>query len=147
MDRLFEDSFIPRTMSGFAGRGVDSNLYETPEGFVLQVPMPGVKPDDVELTVQQDTVTLKWETRTTIPEGATTHWIGFQHGQFQQTFTEFWTFIRRSDAKSTAGQTTLNPTCASCGAPLTIKDGKCAYCGAFARTSSSDWVVDTIEQQ
>jgi HSP20 family protein len=87
MDRLFEDSFIPRTMSGFAVRGVASNLYETPEGFVLQVPMPGVKPEDVELTVQQDTVTLKWETKTTIPEGATTHWSGFQHGQFQQTFT------------------------------------------------------------
>jgi hypothetical protein len=66
--------------------------------------------------------------------------------QFQQTFTEYWTFIRRSDAKSTAGQTTLNATCSSCGAPLQLKDGKCAYCGAFARTSSSDWVVDTIEQ-
>jgi predicted lipid-binding transport protein (Tim44 family) len=66
--------------------------------------------------------------------------------QYQQTFTEYWTFIRRGDAKSTAGQTTLAPSCASCGAPLQIKDGKCAYCGAFARTSSSDWVVDTIEQ-
>jgi hypothetical protein len=66
--------------------------------------------------------------------------------QSQQTFTEFWTFIRRSDAKSTAGQTTLSSTCASCGAPLNIVQGKCSYCGAFARTSSSDWVVDTIEQ-
>jgi predicted lipid-binding transport protein (Tim44 family) len=66
--------------------------------------------------------------------------------QGQQTFTEFWTFIRRADAKSTAGQTTLSPTCASCGAPLNIVQGKCSYCGAFARTSSSDWVVDTIEQ-
>ncbi|HXW77811.1 MAG TPA: Tim44-like domain-containing protein, partial [Candidatus Eremiobacteraceae bacterium] len=66
--------------------------------------------------------------------------------QFQQTFTEYWTFIRRADAKTVAGQTTLASTCASCGAPLTLKDGKCSYCGAYARTSSSDWVVDTIEQ-
>jgi hypothetical protein len=66
--------------------------------------------------------------------------------QAQQTFTEFWTFIRRGDAKSTAGQTTLSSTCASCGAPLSIANGKCSYCGAYARTSSSDWVVDTIEQ-
>lgn len=66
--------------------------------------------------------------------------------QGQHTFTEFWTFIRRGDATSTAGKTTLASTCASCGAPLTIVNGKCSYCGAYARTSSSDWVVDTIEQ-
>jgi hypothetical protein len=66
--------------------------------------------------------------------------------QYRQTFTEFWTFIRRGDQKSTAGQTTLSPTCPSCGAPLTVTQGKCDYCGAYARTSSSDWVVDTIEQ-
>ena len=66
--------------------------------------------------------------------------------QSQQTFTEFWTFIRRADAKSTAGQTTLSASCPSCGAPLSVVNGKCSYCGAFARTSSSDWVVDTIEQ-
>jgi len=27
-----------------------------------------------------------------------------------------------------------------------VTQGKCDYCGAYARTSSSDWVVDTIEQ-
>lgn len=66
--------------------------------------------------------------------------------KYQQTFTEYWTFIRRGDAKSTAGQTTLASTCPSCGAPLKVTQGKCDYCGAYARTSSADWVVDTIEQ-
>ena len=65
---------------------------------------------------------------------------------FRQTFTEFWTFIRRGDARSTAGDTTLASSCPSCGAPLHLVNGKCEYCGAYARTSSSDWVVDTIEQ-
>lgn len=85
MDRLFEDSFITR--SGFGGRGVGSNLYETAEGFILQVPMPGVNPDAVEITAQQDTLSLKWETKTQIPENATTHWSGFTTGQYQQSFT------------------------------------------------------------
>jgi len=87
MDRLFEDSFIPRAMNNFVGRSVAANLYETPDGFILQVPMPGTNPDAVEITVQQDTLSLKWEIKPMVPEGATVHWNGFQHGQFQQTFT------------------------------------------------------------
>ena len=87
MDRLFEDSFISPRMGQWAGRGTPANLYETSDGFILQLPLPGVKPEDVDITIQQDTVSLKWETKTYIPEGATTHWSGFQAGQYQQTFT------------------------------------------------------------
>jgi HSP20 family protein len=88
MDRLFEDSFIsPRITGNFGGQGVAANLFEAPEGFILQIPMPGVKPEDVEITAQQDTLSLKWETKTYVPEGATAHWHGFQSGQFQQSFT------------------------------------------------------------
>ncbi len=87
MDRLFEDSFIsPRV--GFVGsRGLAANLYETAEGFTLQIPMPGVHPEDVEITAQQDTLSLKWQTKVETPEGATVHWNGFQSGQYQQSFT------------------------------------------------------------
>ena len=86
MDRLFEDSFIPRT--GFSnGRGANANLYETDEGFVLQIPMPGVNPNDVEITAQQDTLSLKWTTNLKAPENATEHWHGFNNGQYQQSFT------------------------------------------------------------
>lgn len=85
MDRLFEDSFIPRV--GFGGRGVASNLYETADGFVLQIPMPGVNAEAVEITTQQDSVTVKWQTSVNAPENATTHWSGFASGQYQQSFT------------------------------------------------------------
>jgi len=62
------------------------------------------------------------------------------------TFTEFWTFIRRADAKSTLGQTGLAATCPNCGAPLKLTNGRCDYCSAPVRTASSEWVVDQIEQ-
>ncbi len=87
MDRLFEDSFISRGTGPLGTRGIASNLYETPEGFILQVPMPGVNPADVELTIQQDTLTLKWETKLSTPQNASVLWTSFQPGQFQQTFT------------------------------------------------------------
>jgi HSP20 family protein len=87
MDRLFEDSFISPRTGGLAARGVAANLYETGEGFTLQLPIPGVKPEDVEITVQQDTVSLKWENKVEIPKDAQVHWNGFQAGQYQQNFT------------------------------------------------------------
>ncbi|MFL5627043.1 MAG: Hsp20/alpha crystallin family protein [Ktedonobacteraceae bacterium] len=87
MDRLFEDSFISPRAGYVGGRGVAANLFETPESFILQIPMPGVKPEDVEITAQQDTLSLKWETKMQVPEGATAHWHGFGSGQFQQSFT------------------------------------------------------------
>lgn len=85
MDRLFEDSFITRP--GLGMRTVHANLYETPEEFILQLPMPGVNPEDVEITAQQDTINIRWETKLTPPENAKVHWSGFQAGQFQEAFT------------------------------------------------------------
>ena len=88
MDRLFEDSVIsPRQNNGWSSRGVAANLYETAEGFTLQIPASGIRPEDVEITVQQQTVSLKWETKIQAPEGATVHWNGLQSGQFQQSFS------------------------------------------------------------
>ncbi|GAC1365848.1 MAG: Hsp20/alpha crystallin family protein [Ktedonobacteraceae bacterium] len=88
MDRLFEDSIISSRLSNsVSGRGLGANLYETSEGFTLQLPMPGIKAEDVEITVQQDVVSLRWQNKVEIPEGAQVHWHGFQSGQYQQSFT------------------------------------------------------------
>lgn len=88
MDRLFEDSFIsPRSWGMTSARGLGANLYETADNFTVQLPAAGVKPEDVEITTQQDTLTVKWETKVEIPENATTHWHGFQSSRYQQTFT------------------------------------------------------------
>src|SRR5579884_704100 len=43
MDRLFEDSFISRNMLNRGG--ITANLFETPDGFILQIPMPGANAD------------------------------------------------------------------------------------------------------
>ena len=88
MDRLFADSFISPSAGSFvSNRGTGANLFETSEGFILQIPMSGVKPEDVEITAQQDTLSLKWSTIVQVPEGATALWHGFQSGQYQQSFT------------------------------------------------------------
>ncbi|HET8845661.1 MAG TPA: Hsp20/alpha crystallin family protein [Ktedonobacteraceae bacterium] len=84
MNRLFEDSVIPG--NSIRGRQSGSNLYETPESFVLQISMPGVNPDDVEITVQQEALTISWKRSVSAPENARTHWAGFTSGKYQQQF-------------------------------------------------------------
>lgn len=86
MDRLFEDSFIPR--GGVGGHhAVTSNLYETADNFVLQIPMPGANPNSVEITTQHDVLHITWDINVAIPENASTHWSAFASGHFQQSFT------------------------------------------------------------
>ncbi|GHO63833.1 heat-shock protein Hsp20 [Ktedonobacter sp. SOSP1-52] len=88
MDRLFEESVIsPRNTSAFFTRTLPANLYETAEDFTMQVPMPGVTPEDVEITVQQEVVSLKWQAGAEIPEHATVHYHGFPKSEHQRSFT------------------------------------------------------------
>lgn len=61
MDRLFEDSYV-RSPGGGAGAGAENALavdaYTTPEALVIEAALPGVKPEDVELSLLGDTLTI-----------------------------------------------------------------------------------------
>ncbi len=45
------------------------DMYETPEIFVLKASLPGVRPEDVELSVTGDTLTIKGEVKEDVKEG------------------------------------------------------------------------------
>ncbi len=65
MDRLLEESLItPRRMFArtfFNGMQdtFAADLKETPDAYVLTASLPGVKPEDVEISATFDTVTIK----------------------------------------------------------------------------------------
>jgi len=66
MDRLFEDSFVrpgPRWMvpAGESRCGLPIDAYITDEELVITASVPGVKPEDVEITLEGDTLTIKGE--------------------------------------------------------------------------------------
>jgi HSP20 family protein len=73
----------PSEVTGFAS----ANLYETPEGYRLEVPMPGVKAEDVEITVQDNRLTVKAQRRWELPPNAKSIWRAFGSGELQQTVT------------------------------------------------------------
>lgn len=66
MNRLFEESFVlPTLMTDIRipsrGLGVAIDLYETPDQLMLRASLPGVKPEDVEIAIQGDLLSIKGE--------------------------------------------------------------------------------------
>jgi HSP20 family protein len=63
MDRLFQESFV-RPANALLGRGAPAlDLRETENGYEIEAALPGVKPEDVQITVQGDTLTIRGETK------------------------------------------------------------------------------------
>lgn len=65
MDRLFEDSFVSPTSwrTTSAGETVTPpiDVHETPDELVLTAALPGIKPEDVEITLTGQNLTLRGE--------------------------------------------------------------------------------------
>lgn len=66
MDRLFEDSFVRpggRWSSGLeeGARSVPIDVYTTDNDLVVQVVVPGLEPENVEITIEGDTLTIRGE--------------------------------------------------------------------------------------
>ena len=66
MDRLFEDSLVrPQpdwaTPTGPGAFAVD--VYETEDAVVVKSAIPGVKPEDIDISLTGDTLTIKGETK------------------------------------------------------------------------------------
>jgi HSP20 family protein len=60
MDQLFAQSFVnPGWFMGPQSAVAPMNVYETNNGYEVQVSLPGVKPQDIDLTVQQNTLDIK----------------------------------------------------------------------------------------
>lgn len=68
MDRLFEEFFAPvaRRRRWLKPEGVvvpDIEMYDRKNEIVLKAELPGVKKEDIELTITKDSITLKGEVK------------------------------------------------------------------------------------
>ncbi len=79
--------------------------------------------------------------------------VSDKYPQFNENYkgdndTEYWTFIKRNDAK--AGANLYNSdNCPNCGATFDIKMGeisRCANCGTLTNNAGYDWVLSEITQ-
>jgi HSP20 family protein len=66
MDRLFEDSFVRPRAWGFTSEGngvIPLDITNSADTLVVEAALPGVKPEDVDITVENGTLTISAESR------------------------------------------------------------------------------------
>jgi HSP20 family protein len=66
MDRLFEDSFVRPRGWGFPtemGATLPLDVTNTADALVVEAAMPGIRPEDVEITVEDGTLTIHAESK------------------------------------------------------------------------------------
>lgn len=66
VNQLFEDSWVRPFYRASSGNGAATNwlpldIYDTPEAFVVKAFVPGVAPDKIDITVQQNTLSIRAE--------------------------------------------------------------------------------------
>ena len=64
MDRLFRDSLVTPALPGRENQSaVALDVYETDDDLVVKASVPGIKPEDIKVTIVANTVTIEGETK------------------------------------------------------------------------------------
>ena len=66
MDRLFEESFVRpgnRMLAADGSYELALDMFETDNEVIITASLPGVKPEDVDISITGDTLTIKGETK------------------------------------------------------------------------------------
>jgi HSP20 family protein len=87
MNQLMEESFVRPTAAQGGQNFIPAlDMSETAEGYLVEAALPGVKPEDVEVTVENNVLTIKGETRKeTDDKQRNFHRVERRFGTFQRT--------------------------------------------------------------
>ncbi len=90
MNRLLEESVVttPAARGSLGGMQMPLDLYETPDALVARTSMPGVRPDDIDITVTGDQLTIRGELAEQAPgDEARYHQREHRYGSFARSLT------------------------------------------------------------
>jgi HSP20 family protein len=123
MDRLFEDSFVNGQRPQRAGSAfrLPIDAFATPDEIVIVANMPGVSPEDVEITLEGDTLTIRGE-RPAPLENVDYLLQERTYGPFQRTLSiNVPVDANRAEAQYENGLLTLHIPKAAAAKPKTIQ--------------------------
>ena len=85
MDRLFESAFTPSSGFGWSGgAGFGWDVYEDDEAFYIHCYLPGLDPDAVNVTVQDNVLSVSGETKRDVPQNWRPVLQELGYGQFRR---------------------------------------------------------------
>jgi HSP20 family protein len=96
MNQLLEESFVPSrgargAANGTVARALPLDVYATPDEVVIIAAVPGMNPQNLDITIDQNAVTLAGTVPTAAEseqgKGATWYLHELWHGQFRRTVT------------------------------------------------------------
>ena len=90
MDRLFDDAFThPLGWAGNGGSSVPAiDLYQNDNEVVVKAALPGIKADDVQISVHGEVLTLRGEVKQDTEQKETTYHIREQRfGSFERSIS------------------------------------------------------------
>ena len=87
MDRLFDDAFTHHPLSPNGGSAVPAiDLFQNANEVILKAALPGLKPDDVQISVTADMLTLRGEFKEETDQKEVTYQIHEQRrGVFERS--------------------------------------------------------------
>jgi len=87
MDRLFNDAFTPSVGSAAGWQVPAVDLYQTDDEVVVKAALPGLKADDVQISITGEMLTLKGEFRQADEKQEKAYHLREQrYGVFERTF-------------------------------------------------------------
>ena len=87
MGQLFEDSFVaPGKFQRDQGFTPALDLSETADGYLVEVAVPGIKPEDLQITLENNVLTIKGESRQEAEDKKRNyHRVERRYGSFRRT--------------------------------------------------------------
>ena len=88
MSQLFEDSYVasPRSAQGSFAPALD--LSESEDGFLVEMAIPGLKPEDLQITFENNVLTVKGQVHQAKDDKKRTyHRTERRYGSFQRSIT------------------------------------------------------------
>ncbi len=89
MDRMFDEAFGRTGMARMAATALPIDMFERQDELVVMAAVPGAKPEDVEITVTSDSLTIRATIHSEAEKEESSKWNWYFHeleyGQFTRT--------------------------------------------------------------
>ncbi len=104
IDRMFEEAFGRAPVTRGAAMGLPIDMFERQDELVVMAAVPGAKPEDVDISITSDTLTIRATIHSEAEKEESSNWTWYfhelPHGQFTRTVSmPFPVATDRADAR------------------------------------------------